>query len=142
VVVDANIVVSAIFGGVPAKALWRAFEGDVYISPDVESEWNVLGEKLERKIHPDRWKVWKETFLPSIVGRMHRVEVREALLLCRDPKDNAYLSLAKAAQADFLVTGDKDLHAVKEEVLAKAGLSFLRILTPRQFLANSQLKTP
>lgn len=29
--------------------------------------------------------------------------------VCRDPDDDAVLACAKAAQADFIVTGDKDL---------------------------------
>jgi len=53
--------------------------------------------------------------------------------VCRDPKDDAYLSLCAAAGADWLITGDKDLLAVDPEkvpVLPKG----LKIVTPRQFL--------
>ena len=37
------------------------------------------------------------------------VEVISELNLCRDPKDNFLLELAKDGKADFLVTGDDDL---------------------------------
>ena len=34
--------------------------------------------------------------------------------VCRDPNDNFLLSLAKDGQADFLITGDKDLLVIQE----------------------------
>lgn len=34
--------------------------------------------------------------------------------LCRDDKDNFLLSLAKDSEADFLITGDKDLLVLKK----------------------------
>jgi uncharacterized protein len=37
------------------------------------------------------------------------IEVRSDILLCRDEKDNYLLGLARDGQADFLITGDKDL---------------------------------
>jgi putative PIN family toxin of toxin-antitoxin system len=46
---------------------------------------------------------------------------------CRDPDDNAYLELAAAGSAAFLVTGDADLHAITTK------LPF-RIAPPRELL--------
>ena len=40
-------------------------------------------------------------------------EVKSHVDLCRDRKDNFILALAKDSQADYLVTGDKDLLALK-----------------------------
>jgi putative PIN family toxin of toxin-antitoxin system len=37
------------------------------------------------------------------------INLNSVVELCRDDKDNYLLSLAKDAQADFLLTGDKDL---------------------------------
>jgi len=55
------------------------------------------------------------------------------VVVCRDPKDDAYLSLCAGVMADFLITGDKDLLAV--DPAANRGLSSnLKIITPRQFL--------
>jgi len=49
--------------------------------------------------------------------------------ISRDPNDNYLLAHALASQADYLVTGDKDLLA-----LAGAGFPF-RIVSPAAFLA-------
>lgn len=46
--------------------------------------------------------------------------------ICRDPKDDYLLALAKAAKADLLITGDEDLL-----VLKKYGKA--RILKPAAF---------
>jgi predicted nucleic acid-binding protein len=37
------------------------------------------------------------------------VEVKSSIKICRDPKDNFLLALAKDGKANFLLTGDKDL---------------------------------
>ena len=42
------------------------------------------------------------------------VEVTSEVDLCRDPKDNFLLALAKDGQADFLITGDEDLLVIKK----------------------------
>lgn len=42
------------------------------------------------------------------------VDIRSKVKVCRDPKDNFLLSLAKDAKANFLITGDKDLLTIKK----------------------------
>ena len=37
------------------------------------------------------------------------VKIESKVQICRDPKDDFLLALAKDAHADFLITGDKDL---------------------------------
>ncbi len=41
------------------------------------------------------------------------VDVTTKIELCRDPKDNFLLALARDGEADFLVTGDADLLVIK-----------------------------
>ena len=36
-------------------------------------------------------------------------QINEVPIVCRDPKDDFLLELAKISNADYLVTGDKDL---------------------------------
>jgi putative PIN family toxin of toxin-antitoxin system len=42
------------------------------------------------------------------------IEVRSSVDVCRDPKDNFLLALAKDGRADYLITGDRDLLSVKK----------------------------
>ncbi len=42
------------------------------------------------------------------------VDVNSKIELCRDPKDNFLLSLAKDSKADYLITGDEDLLIIKK----------------------------
>ena len=42
------------------------------------------------------------------------IDVISIISICRDPKDNFLLSLAKDGKADFLLTGDKDLLDLKK----------------------------
>jgi len=42
------------------------------------------------------------------------VDVQSAVDICRDPKDNFLLALAKGGNADYLITGDDDLLVLKE----------------------------
>ena len=37
------------------------------------------------------------------------IQVKSVVNVCRDPKDNFLLALAKDGKADYLLTGDKDL---------------------------------
>lgn len=37
------------------------------------------------------------------------IEITSEVSICRDPKDNYLLALAKDSQANFLITGDGDL---------------------------------
>lgn len=61
--------------------------------------------------------------------RLHSefIEVTSVAELCRDPKDNFLLSLAKDGAATHLITGDKDLLALR-----KYGRTV--ILTMREYL--------
>ncbi|WP_206073992.1 putative toxin-antitoxin system toxin component, PIN family [Marixanthomonas spongiae] len=55
-----------------------------------------------------------------------KVEIKPTYFLNRDPKDNFLLDLIDFSQADFLVTGDKDLLELNPFKTAK-------IVTPAEF---------
>jgi putative PIN family toxin of toxin-antitoxin system len=132
-VIDANVLISAAFGGIPLEAVSKAFSvGKVYLSPDIVSEIEETVHRLTPKLGDEKSKV-----LLALWRRFHSLcEVHKPsrkVVVCRDPKDDAYLSLCAEVMADFLVTGDKDLLVVDPAVTQ--GLpSNLKILTPRQFL--------
>jgi len=63
------------------------------------------------------------------VKRIGMVKTKEEITVCRDPKDNMILELAVAGQADYIVTGDKDL-------LALNPFRKIQIVTPAEFLKS------
>jgi len=50
-----------------------------------------------------------ERLLLQIKNEAEFIEVTSDIRLCRDPKDDFLLSLAKDGKATHLITGDKDL---------------------------------
>jgi uncharacterized protein len=61
--------------------------------------------KLEKYLKPHIVNEFV-AFFPQAVTL---ITVTSKIDICRDPKDNFLLSLSKDANADFLITGDKDL---------------------------------
>jgi uncharacterized protein len=57
------------------------------------------------------------------------IEVTSDIQICRDPKDNFLLSLAKDGKATYLITGDKDLLDIK--IFGRT-----KIVTIRNYLSN------
>ena len=55
-----------------------------------------------------------ENVLETIDEYADYVIVKSKITICRDPKDNFLLSLAKDGKADFLLTGDNDLLVIGE----------------------------
>jgi putative PIN family toxin of toxin-antitoxin system len=135
IVIDANVIVSAAFGGKPLEAVVRAMEDhEVYLSEAIERELRGVISGLSRKLSKDQMAFLEEK-MRQLLSHARSVSVSTHVALSRDSKDDHYLSLCKAARADFLITGDKDLLSVPEETLKKSGIS-CRIITPQEFLEN------
>lgn len=127
-VFDTNTLVSAtLFAhSTPGRAFHYALKrGVLLISADSLSElFEVLSrEKLDRYVTQDE----RAEFIEALVARAEIVEPVESIQECRDPKDDRFLELAVAGQADAIVSGDADLlvlHPFRE----------VSILTPTDFL--------
>lgn len=50
-----------------------------------------------------------EEMLSAFEPFIDLIEVESIVTICRDPKDNFLLALAKDGKADYLITGDNDL---------------------------------
>lgn len=125
-VFDNNVLVSAVLlGGVPRNAFDKLLDiGTILVSVPVLLELaEVLNrEKFDKYVtHDERMR-----FLVSFLKVAEIIEINETITVCRDPKDDKLLELAVSGNADFLVTGDKDLLALNP---------FLEvdIITPREF---------
>ena len=124
-VFDTNVLVAAfVTEGVCAKLLGRARRKqlDLVLSPFILGEFeNVLLKKFAASKEQIRTashlisEAAQTVFHTSVVSG-----------ICRDPDDDQILSCALAAEADYLVTGDGDLLALKE-------FHGIRIVTPRAF---------
>jgi putative PIN family toxin of toxin-antitoxin system len=133
IVIDANVFISAAYGGVPLDAVSKAFSmGEVFLSRTVIEEIDGTIRRLSSKIGEEKsgylLRIWKR-----FQSRCTILAPRGKTAICRDPKDDAYLHLCIAAKADFLVTGDKDLLAVDLRSVAVLP-DGLKIVTPRQFM--------
>ncbi|MFZ2223808.1 MAG: putative toxin-antitoxin system toxin component, PIN family [Candidatus Deferrimicrobium sp.] len=133
IVIDTNVFVSAAFGGTPLDAVSNAFStGEVFLSPNVIKEIDGTIRRLSPKLGEEKAeilrKLWtKFTSLCTILEPVGKSRI------CRDPKDDAYLHLCITAEANFLITGDKDLLAVDPKEVAAISEG-LRIVTPRRIL--------
>lgn len=134
VVLDANVIVSAAFGGRPLQTVVKAFHHVVFLSPSVKQELLLLPEELAFKLSLDQ-KTKLKRLIKVLIHKATLVIPQKQLYICRDPKDNAHLSLCLFARADYLVTGDSDLLSIQKDLLKQAGLSNLNILTPKKFLS-------
>ena len=132
VVIDANIIISAAFGGNPLRAVIRAMEEDeVYLSEAIARELAEVFSKLAKKLKREQINFLSER-IRELMGMAKQVSVSTQVPLSRDPKDDHYLALCKEVEADFLITGDKDLLSIAPEALNENGIS-CRILTPQEF---------
>ena len=128
VVFDTNVVISAILKcqSIPRQALDLALKsGIVLFSNETLSE---LQEKL-LQTRFDRYvsRVIRVDFLRIFTSLTTQVTVTSIVTDCRDPRDNKFLELAIDGQANYLVTGDQDLHVLNP-------FQSIEVLSPKQFL--------
>jgi putative PIN family toxin of toxin-antitoxin system len=113
VIIDTNVLVSRLLiaGSVSARAVDKALaQGEVVVS---EATMEELADVLSR----NKWERYvsledRQEFVRRFLRVATMVPVVSEVTECRDPKDNRYLALAFDAEADFIVTGDKDLLAL------------------------------
>lgn len=127
VVLDTNIIVSAIvFGGKPRDIIDLIQEGEIeaYVSPFILYE---LEEVLIRKFDFNEEKL--EDVKDLINQKFIKITPREALNTIKNHHpDNKILALSIEAQADYLITGDK------QHLLPLKKIKKTKIVSPEDFL--------
>ena len=120
-----------------AFALAESHAIELFVSAAVLNE---VAEVLERPRL--RAKSPRLTFqrIDQFLDRLRRIatwipEVPEVVRLNRDPKDEAYLNLAIAADAEYIVTRDRDLLDLESDLHASTIPDRIRIVTPEEFLS-------
>jgi putative PIN family toxin of toxin-antitoxin system len=120
--------------GTPGRILaaWRQARFDVVMSREQLTEIaRVLGyPKIERVLHWDRDTL--ERFLKQLYLRCIMVDTGDVIAVVpADPNDDPILAALLAAEADWLVTGDSDLLALRER---------FPIVTPHEFARDSWIE--
>lgn len=127
-VVDTNVLVSGIFWkGKPFEILgaWRAKRFALIVSPPILEEYRRVLAEMTR-LHPS----------PVVRLIMELIELHAEMIepvslakqVCTDPDDDKFLEAALAANAHYVISGDKALLRVKKYLTVE-------ILRPSQFLS-------
>ena len=109
IVIDSNIWISFMIGKTILKLKERIAEGKVEIIVTdrlLEEIKEVAARKRFAKYFQDDDVKEFFEYLKSV--SIH-IKIKSEVNICRDEKDNYLLALAQDCQADYIVTGDKDL---------------------------------
>lgn len=112
IVIDTNVVVSALFfGGKPQRLLHNAISGvfEVVVSKEIIEEYIELIERIS-----DKYSGRKENFsLNEFISICRLVAPTRKIGVCRDRDDNKFLECAAEAKCLYVVSGDNDLLALE-----------------------------
>ena len=109
-VLDNNILVSALLvkNSAPFWVIKKVEEMGVILYS--EATLLELNQVLNRKKFVKYFTVEeKQEFIVKLIESAELVAITESIDVCRDPKDNKFLELAVSGEADFIVSGDRDL---------------------------------
>ncbi len=133
VVLDTNVLLSGLMApdGTPGRVLAAWFEArfDVVVSLDQLAEiGRVLAyPKIHRKLQWDEQRI--EQFIRQLYIRAEVIELPAVSVeVPRDPKDVPILATLKAAGADVLVSGDRDLLELRGQYPIQTPAEFVRRL--------------
>lgn len=129
VVLDTNVLVSALlFGGRVGRLrdLWKSGGIVPLVSRETFTEFRrVLSYPKFKLTEREIGAILNDEILPYV----EVVEITDqANGICRDPHDDMFLAVAASGDAQYLVTGDRDLLEIKEH-------GGTRIVTVVEFLA-------
>jgi uncharacterized protein len=129
VVIDTNIIISALIFGGRVSRLRLAWQDDLFI-PLVSK---ATATELIRVLAYPKFQLTpteQEDLLSDYILFCEAVAMPDRLPVipeCRDPFDVPFLLLAVISEADYLVTGDRDLLSLKDNF-------FCPIITAEDFL--------
>jgi putative PIN family toxin of toxin-antitoxin system len=126
IVIDTNVVASAIFfGGRPAALLRMVITRTLSavateeIVDEYQETVNYLMKKYSEKLD--------EFSLIPVVSAMEIIPASHNIHVCRDPDDDKFISCAVDGQCYYIVSGDKDL-------LTLGNYENIKILTVAEFM--------
>lgn len=113
VVIDTNVVVSALFfGGKPRNLIELLINKDLdaYITQEITEEYKDTVAYLQRKYGDKQISVP----LAHIISSCKLIKKETDIKICRDPDDDKFISCAIDAKCLYIISGDKDLLAIKQ----------------------------
>lgn len=135
ITVDTNLFVSGLIRtGTPPNQLLRAWVRQAF-QLVTSAELRAEVSDVVRRPKFDRYNLDAQLIadvLEALAASEQVVPLTDLPLHCRDPKDNIVLACALAAQVDYIVTGDKDLH----NLAGHPELGSIRVVTVRDFLSR------
>ncbi|MEI6728992.1 MAG: putative toxin-antitoxin system toxin component, PIN family [bacterium] len=118
IVFDTNVIVSFLISRFSKEEIfYKTLKLSKLGSIEIFYSTEVFDELLETiKIPKIRSRLNKNAsrFLADYKFLAKKVLLTTKVSVCRDPKDNKFLELAKEIQADYLITGDNDLLDLKK----------------------------
>ena len=129
VVLDTNVLVSAILlkGRLSRfQELWKSGTLSPVLSKETFQEFKMVLSYLKFSLSADEIKAVIED---EILPYFEVIDIKEKIDgVCRDPSDDMFLAVAVNAQAPYVVTGDKDLLALRK-------YKSIDIVSPQEYLA-------
>ena len=129
VVIDTNVFVSSFFGGNPKKIadLWKNEEITLCLSNAILDEYIDVLRRIGMKDEPELEELlalFSKGFNILFTTKTAKIKIVE-----NDPDDDKFIECAVALKADAVITGDREVLAIREYM-------GIRILTPQHFLEN------
>ncbi len=127
IVIDTNIFVSSFFGGNPRKIidLWKNEKITLCLSNAIFDEYidvlHRIGMKDEDELE-ELLSLFSRGFSILFTTKTPKIKI-----IKDDPDDDKFIECAVALKANAIITGDREILAIKEYM-------GIKILTPRQFL--------
>ena len=112
VVIDTNVLVSAIFfGGAPEKLMRMALRRRIVAvaTKEILDEYQATIDRLLKKYGGDA----PEFSATPLFGKMDVISSGGNVRVCRDPDDDKFLACAADGTCECIVSGDKDLLSLK-----------------------------
>lgn len=109
IILDVNLLISFLISSTiePLLPLIKAGKVKLLFSENLMAEFIDVASRPKFKKYFNNDNVTELVMILNTLGVW--VNVTSDITICRDPKDNYLLSLAKDGKADYLVTGDQDL---------------------------------
>ena len=130
-IIDTNIFISALWNKRARKVIEKILKekDKILMCKEILDEYKLIINRLfDKNIIGNNEKKKLKGLFKKILNNSKIVKVIKKVELCRDSKDDIFLSLALQEKAHYIVTGDKDLIEIDKELLLKAGMKKLKII--------------